>query len=232
MAASNSTSGKQTKYYSLKAKVDETNTPKFVLSEKNAEGKWIRGQEFDTMSGRLTSAKIEEKEFEGAKFKVFVLGMDDDNESSIITLTHNGITHSLINSLASNVNTLQDYAIQVYKKKYKANDGDMKWSGGVSVKCDGSKEMQKWSIDPQSAPKKVAVMLKDGKPFLQAGKQVYDSTPVNDFWEKIFNDKIASVLGKPAERQPLASVAANNATANEAPQINSDASDDGLDLPF
>ncbi len=230
MGATNSTS-KNTKYYSLKAKVDETNTPKFVLSEKNAEGKWVKGAEFDTMSGHLSWAKIEEKEFEGAKFKVFNFGIDDDNETSVVQFTHNSITHNFINSLASDCNKLSNYSIQVYKKQSKSKDGKMYWNGGIAVKLDGSAEMLKWSIDPQSAPKKVQVIKADGTPFLQAGKPVYDSTLVNEFWERVFNEKIASVLGNPAERVVKPQPMAEN-TNFESQSLTSATPADVDDLPF
>lgn len=220
MGAGNSES-KNMKFYSLKAKVNETDTPHFAQIEKVGD-KWQATNKFDTMSGMLSSATIEKKEYQGASFNVFVLLFTDDNETSKVELTHNSITHNIINCLATDCNTISTYKIYVDKKKSK----DGKYTNGRAfINMDGSQEAMRWSIDPQLAPKKTAVMGADGKPFIQAGKQVYDDSKVREFWEGIFNEKIAIKFKKPA---------AGSATTNTNNSMVSDANviDDGSDLPF
>jgi hypothetical protein len=185
MGASNSNTGKNTKFYQLKAKADETNTPYFGLSEKGADGKWTITNKFDTMSGMLTSATIKEREYEGVKSKLFVLVLEDGEETSQIEMTHNMISHSIINSLASSVDST--YSIQLYKKQENG-----KWWGKVSVKNSGQKT--NWKIDPKTAPKKEQVMMPDGNPFLQNGKPVYDDSKLRAFYEDLFIKDIASKL--------------------------------------
>ncbi len=216
MGAGNSES-KSMKFYSLKAKVNETDTPHFAQIEKVGD-KWQATNKFDTMSGMLSSAVIEEKEYQGAKFNVFVLVFADDNETSKVELTHNSITHNIINCLATDCNTISTYKIYVDKKKSK----DGKYTNGRAfINMDGEKDAMRWSIDPQSAPKKVAVMVGD-KPFLNQGKQVFDDSEVRKFWENIFNEKIASKFKKPSE-----SSATTNSIISGANVI-----DENSDLPF
>ena len=227
MAGANSNSGKQTKYYSLKAKVDAQNTPFFALSEKNADGKWVTTEKFDTMIGFLVSAEIKAKEFEGAKFNTFVFKMEDDNETSLIEFTHNSVTHSLINTLASDCNKINNYSIQVYRKQSKDKQY---WNGGVSIKANGSEEGMKWHIDPQSAPKKEAVTKADGQPFTVQGKQVWDDSKLRVFWEEIFVSKIQNALNSAAAK-PAQTTPTNTATTNSTPPV-FQGSNDNEDLPF
>lgn len=192
MGASNSEQNNK-KFYSLKAKVDETNSPYFGLAEK-VDGKWKTTQQFNQMTGMLDSAEIKEKIFEGAKSNIFVFTFNDGTEISQVEFTHNSITHSFINTLASDCNKINTYNLSVYKKQSKSEkNGKMYWNGGIGVKVNGSTENLKWSVDPQQAPKKEQVMV-NGQPFMQQGKAVYDSSKLNKFWEDVFTEKIASVL--------------------------------------
>jgi hypothetical protein len=211
---------KSMKFYSLKAKVNETDTPHFAQTEKVGD-KWQVTNKFDTMSGMLNSATIEEKEYQGAKFKTFVLVFADDTETSKVELTHNSITHNIINCLATDCNSISTYKIYVDKKKSK--DGKY-MNGRAFVNMDGSQESMKWSVDPQSAPKKVAVMV-NGQPFLQQGKQVWDDSELRAFWEKIFMDKIASKFKKPA-----AGSATTNNTSTTPPVTAQNAENE--EMPF
>lgn len=192
MGASNSTS-QNIKFYSLKGKASESDTPNFSLTEK-VNGAWSVTATFNTISGMLNAAEIKEKEYQGAKFNTFALTLDDGTEISKVELTHNAITHSFINALASNCNKLDTYNIQVYKKQSKGTDGKNYWNGGVSIKVGNSTEGQKWSIDPQSAPKKEPVMLADGKQLEQMGKKVWNHDKERAFWEEVFINKIQNVL--------------------------------------
>lgn len=219
MGGTNSQS-KNMKFYALKAKVDETNSPHFALTEK-VNDEWKTTRTFDTMEGSLDSAKIEEKDFKGAKFNVFVLVISDENETSKVTLTHNPVTHNIINCLATDCNKLSTYKIYVDKKKSK----DGKYLNGRSfVTIVGQKDSLVWSIDPQSAPKKEPVMLADGKQLMQLGKPVWNHDKERKFWEDIFTEKIAKVLGG----QPSATPVSNS---SDIPPVNN-TNDDNDQLPF
>ena len=230
MGASNSTSENK-KFYSLKAKVDETNSPYFGLAEK-VDNKWKITQQFNQMSGMLDAAEIKQKTFEGSTTNIFVFTFNDGTEISQVEFTHNAITHSFINTLASDCNKINTYNLSVYKKQSKSEtNGKTYWNGGIGVKVNGSTENLKWSIDPQQAPKKEQVMV-NGQPFMQQGKAVYDSSKLNKFWEDVFTEKIANVLKK-----PTASSAANttNTSTNSNTSNNSttESVDDGNEqLPF
>lgn len=216
MGAGNSGSSTPTKYYQLKAKVDETNNPYFGLSEK-VDGKWESTGKFDTMSGLLSSAEIKVKEFKGAKKNVFVLGFEDENEISKVEFTHNQITHSIINTLATNTNILSTYSIQVYKKQVKD-----KFYGQASVKIDGEK--LSWSIDPKTAPAKEPVMV-NGEQFIQNGSPVFDDSKLNAFYETMFNEKVIAKLAS-LKSTPKEAVIAKSADA----PIHTNDDDSGL--PF
>lgn len=208
MGAGNSTSENK-KFYSLKAKVDETNDPHFALTEK-VNGKWTTTGKFNLMSGMLNAAEIKQKEFEGAKFNTFVFTFDDGTEISQVEFTHNAITHSLINTLASDCNKLSTYNLSVYKKQVKSEkNGKTYWNGGIGVKTTGASENMKWSIDPQLAPKKEPVLMQNGEPFMQQGKAVYDSSKINKFWEDIFTTKIQNALNVPTAKLAVISDPAN-----------------------
>lgn len=221
MGATQSGSTTPIKYYQLKAKVDETNSPYFVLQEK-VDGKWQATQKFDTMSGLLASAEIKEKEFKGTKKNVFILGFEDANEISKVEMTHNGITHSVINALASNTNILSTYSIQVWKKAAANN----KYYGQASVKIDGEKLA--WSIDPTTAPRKEPVMV-NGVQFVQNGVPVYDDSKQLAFYETMFNEKVVAKLAS-LKSSPKEAVIAKSADATNTNPITTDT---GLDsLPF
>jgi hypothetical protein len=216
MGASNGNQGLNTKFYQLKAKVDATQNPHFVLSEK-IDGTWKQTEKFDTMTGMLAGAEIREKEYKGSKKKVFILKFEDENELSQVELTHNGTTYNIINTLSSDCNIISTYSIQVYKKQV----GD-KFYSQASIKMDGNR--MAWSFEPQTAPKKEAVMV-GGKPFLKDGQQVYDDTLLCEFFEKLFQEKIIN---------KLASLKGGNTSKAQVIESNkpSEAQPGNDDLPF
>lgn len=218
MGASQLGGGKPVKFYNLKAKVDETNTPHFAIAEK-VNDKWQVTGKFDTMAGMLNSAEIKEKEFQGAKQNVFILKFEDDNEISQVEMTHNQITHNIINSLSSGCNKIEIFNIKVYRKQ---SEDKKYWNGGVIIWIGNDKENKvKWSIDPKTAPKRDAVMV-NGTQFMQSGKPVWDDSKVRAFWEQMFKDKIIAALGTPIiQPEPSAST---TITASNPP--------DNDDLPF
>jgi hypothetical protein len=227
MGATNSSS-KQMKFYSLKGKASAEESPNFALTEKVAD-KWQVTGNFDTMTGYLNSAEIKEKEYQGAKFNVFVLEIQDDNETSKVEMTHNSVTHSLINSLASDCNKLDEYSFVVKKKQTKGKDGKQYWNGTAYVNVKGKTESLRWSIDPQSAPKKEPVMV-NGTQFIQNGKGVWDDSKVRIFWEDIFRNKIIGALGAPVAKPQSSMPAASSPTEAQTPNLVQQNDQD--DLPF
>jgi hypothetical protein len=107
---------KNVKFYSLKAKVDATNDPFFSLTEK-VNDSWQQTATFNEMFGVITKAEILEREFEGKKSNYFRFQLTDENEVSYVDMTHNGITYSILNSLASDFDTTKEISIRVYKKE-------------------------------------------------------------------------------------------------------------------
>lgn len=195
MGATN-TSQKNIKFYQLKAKADETNNPYFGLSEK-VDGKWQTTQKFDTLSGMLNSAEIKEKEYQGVKSNIFVIHLEDNEEKMQLEMTHNALSHSIINSLASDCNKVSMYLIQVWKKQ--ANG---KWFSNAKVEIGGTKTS--WKIDPKTAPKKEQVFV-NGQPFKQQGKDVYDDSKLRTFYEEMFKNEIIAKLGSPVKPTSTAS---------------------------
>lgn len=178
MGASNSNS-KTTNFYSLKAKADESNTPHFTQSVKEGQS-WVSKGNFDTMTGYLESAEIKSGTYEGATIKKFAITLSDGDEKSVIEMTHNQITYSIIRCLCGLKNRLEPLEIQVTKKQDKETK---KIFGNAFLKV-GSEDL-KWAFPPADAPKKDPVMSGD-KPFMQNGKQVYDSTKLQEFYEQKF----------------------------------------------
>ncbi len=192
MAGSNSTQ-KQTGFYNLKAKVSESENPYFGKAEK-INGAWTipDDKRFNTMTGMLNKAEIKEKEYQGAKFNVFCITMEDDNETLILEMTHNSLAYSIINTLASDLNKLDTYTIKVYKVQSKTDK--QYWNGGCEIRVGKNPDKLKWLVNPAETPKKVPVMVGD-KPLMKMGKKVLDDTAQREYWEKFFREKIIAVLG-------------------------------------
>lgn len=192
MGASNS-NNKNMKFYSLKAKADETNKPYFQLSEKVGEA-YQKTEQFDTMAGSIKSAAIEEFDYQGAKTKVFVLMFEDDNETSKVSLSHSKLSYSIFNSIASDTAYINNYTIQVYKKQDKTTK---KWWAAAAVKINDQRA--EWAVDPRDTPKSEPIMGKDGKPLMKAGKPLYDDEPVKEYWEQFFKDRIMAPFNAAAK---------------------------------
>lgn len=193
MAGSNSES-RNMEFYSLKAKVDESNEPYFSQTEK-VDGKWKETKRFDTMNGVIVGASIEEKEFkpgEGKK-KFFVLLMEENGILAKVAMTHNQVTYGIINSISSCVDKISNFSIKVYRDKPTVSDGKTYYNGKSFVQKE--KQKTEWHIRMQDAPKKQPVMLAGGKPYMVDGKQVYDASEVQSFWEKIFKTCVIDMVG-------------------------------------
>jgi hypothetical protein len=221
MGASNSNS-KQIKFYSLKAKADETNKPHFGFYEKVNE-KWQITETFDTISGSLVGAEIAVKEYQGAKQNIFKIKLADGEEISQIEMTHNSISYSIINTLSSLAHTLGELKIKVYKS---SKDG--KHYGNAFIENEGQK--MAWAFQPSEAPKRLAVTLPSGKPMLKDGIQVYDDSETREFYENVFTTKIVNLVkgttDVPTQRER---VIENQKAKNE---VNEHFEDDDNSLPF
>jgi len=228
MGATNSATN-STKYYSLKGKASAEETPHFALTQK-VEGEWKTTGTFDTMTGRLNHAEIKEKEYQGAKFNVFVFTIEDDTEVSKVEMTHNSVVHNLINALATDCNKLDEYSFVLGKKQTKGKDGKFYWNGVAYVNVKGREKGLMWHIDPQSAPKKEPVMIPDGNggmvQFQQAGKGVWNDSKVKAFWEDVFRNKIIAKLGGGSVTAPTV----DSANTERSPVISHTDVED--DLPF
>ncbi|MSQ80038.1 MAG: hypothetical protein EXR21_10295 [Flavobacteriaceae bacterium] len=191
MGASNS-NNKNTTFFSLKAKADETNTPHFVQNIKDGT-KWIKGEPFDTVTGTLTKMGIREREYEGVKSKLFVFVLSDKDENTQVEMTHNLLSHGIVNSFASLSVPGAELSVKVYKKEA----GGGKFFGNAYVEADG--ERLSWAI-PDEVPKKEQVMTAKGEPFMQGGKPVWDGTKQDSFFEELWLKTAEKVGGVPSEK--------------------------------
>ena len=129
MGEKNSGSGKPMAFYQLNGKCDKDVKPFFQKSEKIGDH-WEKTKTFDTLSGLLTGAKIEEKTFADGKKNFFVLFLSDDEATRKIQMSHNQITYAIINSIAGGVDCNSEYEISVYRKQ--SEDGKY-WNGRAKV---------------------------------------------------------------------------------------------------
>lgn len=195
MGASNS-ENTRTNYYQMNAKCDDNNTPKFKKANK-VNGAWDYSEQFDTISGNLVNLSIGEKEFEGAKFNVFRMRLNDGTEFDQVEMSHNGLTYSILNSLLSLLthdSTMLDLSIKLYKRK---DDKGKLWPGAM-VEYGGQKLPWALSMGADTIIPKSVPVLVNGKPFMQSGKQVFDSTEVKVFWEEQFKKLMEKVNIKTA----------------------------------
>ncbi len=194
MGASNSEK-KNLRFYNLKAKVDAQNDPFFGVSEK-INDKWETTNKFDTMTGRLVRAEIREKEYDGAKQNVFYITLNDGKEESVIQMTHNQISYSIISSLLSLDSFNKDLLIRLYKTSSQSN-GKTYWNGHAFMELGMDKVS--WSVNPKDAPKPEQVFKADGEPFLVNGKPTYDSTKKKLFYEEHFKTLIEKLKNSPTD---------------------------------
>lgn len=188
---------KNVKFYSLKAKVDATNDPFFSLTEK-VNDSWQQTATFNEMFGIITKAEILEREFEGKKSNYFRFQLTDENEVSYVDMTHNGITYSILNSLASDFDTTKEISIRVYKKEQE-KDGKTYYNGKAYVAAEG--DPLSWAVEIKDAPRPELVTKADGSPVIVNGSKVYDKEGVVSFWEELFNSKIKNKFSSDSVKQ-------------------------------
>ena len=150
------------------------------------------------MFGIITKAEILEREFEGKKSNFFRFQLTDENEVSYIDMTHNGITYSILNSLASDFDTTKEISIRVYKKDQE-KDGKIYYNGKAYVASEG--DTLSWAVEIKDAPKPELVTKADGSPVIINGSKVYDKEGVTSFWEELFNSKIKNKFSSDSVKQ-------------------------------
>ena len=184
MGANNTDSNKSVKFYSLKAKVDATNDPHFSLSEK-IDDSWKVTDTFNEMFGVITKAEIIEKTFEGQVSKIFRLQLTDENEVSFLDMTHNTVTYSILNTLASDFDTTKEIKLRVYKTENVSEKDGKTYFNGRSFITTGEDSI-KWAYEVKDLPRAEQVFKKDGTPLKANGFNVYDKEEVLKFWENMF----------------------------------------------
>jgi hypothetical protein len=212
-------------FYSLKAKVDEQNEPFFAQSE-NVDGVWKETKTFDTMSGVIVGAKIEEKDMgTHGKKKFFMLFMEDEEGICKVQMSHNQVSYGIINSIASCVDKISKFTMKVYRKK-EEKDNKTYWNGRSIVSKEGLKKTE-WLVKMDTVPKKIPVMV-DNEQLIQDGKPVFSDKKVREFWENIFTNTIIAKVGDGGNKPEPAINTVNN---NGADNTNVTAKN-GDDLPF
>lgn len=229
MARGNSTPNNVV-FISLKQKAGATekDTPRFALATKGADGKWAESESYNYIEGMINKAYVEEKTIKEKKQKFFVLEMEDNGEVMKVAMAHGGLTYSIINSLASNINSLDKYKITVGKKQ-----NEKYWNAQGFVNVNGQKDMQKWFVDPKTAPKSEPVLKGDGTQLEVNGDKIFDRSKMEAFWELFFNANIASKLTGGNSRPVQNSAPVNNSQQTSNANIESNADDEDFgDLPF
>ena len=128
---------------------------------------------------------ITQKEFEGVTSELYNLTLSDENENSVIQLTQNQITYSIINSLLSLKDFDGELLIRVYKSEDTNNDGRTFYNGRAYVTFEGEKT--EWALNmKEDVPRPEQLFKANGEPLLQQGKKVFDYEGVHSFWKNEF----------------------------------------------
>lgn len=224
------------KFYALKAKVDEKTNPEFVVTEKVNDTWQVTGR-FSEMFGVITKIEMVEKEYKGVKSNYFKFYIVDENETSVVDMTHNAITYSILNTLASDFDTSKQISISVYKKESEKDaNGNTFWNGRASVTAEGEK--LNWAIEIADMPRPEQLFNKKGEPVLTNGKNTYDNSGVIAFWEDVFVNRVQPKFKSenapkqnPNPTEPVTTTPPDT-TPNSAPVTNTTGGEDEDDLPF
>lgn len=226
MGASNS-NNKNTSFFSLKAKADKDNTPHFVENKKGDNG-WTKGEPFDIVSGTLTKMSMREREWEGVKSKLFTFVLTDKEENTQVEMTHNLLSHGIVNSFSSLTVPGANLTLRVYKKE--ASGG--KFFGNAYVEADG--ERLSWGVDLAEVPKKEQVLTAKGEPFMQGGKPVWDGTKQDAFFEELWLKTAEKICAVPSDKDS-GGIKPSTAYSERVETNEANLTDDGGDgdsLPF
>lgn len=181
------------KFIKLNAKANETDTPFFFQSKKTPSGAYEKITIGNFIEGRLDTASIVEGEYQGNKFKSFQLNLKTDGEDIILTMSHNSLTYSIVNSLVS-VPLNTDVRIEVYKTKSEKNG---KYYPSAKIQHLISKERISWKIPYEQQPRSVEAKDAKGNTIMNKGKKVYLSQHVEEFWENLYTSWVNGDLDIP-----------------------------------
>lgn len=180
--------------------------PYFSITKK-VDGKWEKQKETVTrVSGNLKRIELEEKEWQGDKYHVVALYIEDGEETYLVDLRFNIPSRSLFNSLAS-LESYQNIAVSVYQNK----------SGYTSLGLWQDDKLAKWKYKMDELPEPAEVMFK--------GKKMHDYSKVDEFFLNVLKE-ISGKLGGSSKRAK----AASQSEAAAAPAAGGNGPDE--DVPF
>ncbi|MDR1018989.1 MAG: hypothetical protein LBM02_09860 [Lachnospiraceae bacterium] len=232
MGAFNSERG-QIKYYSLKSKADVNISPFFVKVTKLENGEKIE-EKYNGIRGVITSAEMRESEYQSKKIKSFNFGVKDSEGISYISMGHNNLTYSILNSLASDFGIDSEITIELYKSKTE-KDGTTYYNGKAAVKANGDR--LNWAYNVDEIPKAEVILNSKGKPVIDDnGFKTYDKSDLKSFWNNVFDTKIKPKFEKSVET--LAATTIKSIIPEDSPSTEVDEKknveivDEEDDLPF
>lgn len=178
MGASNSNHNSM-RFFVMKAKSKDIPRPYFGRKEK-VDNEWKTTEQFDTFNGQLRSMELGSYEWNGKRVETLAMFMrDPDGSMSKIEMSFsNGLTRSIINSLASVDNISEgDFRMSVYvnKSDYSA----------VSCQMDGKKLSWKYEIKDFPQPRKVKV---------NSTTEVTDSEETDNFFREVVKNELMPQL--------------------------------------
>lgn len=172
----------------------------FEVSEKNAEGKWIKRDQLEkSVSGDLTKIDFDSDEFEGKPYKIVkaYLSVPENKESFLLDLRYTGDTRNIFNAFLA-LESGKNLNISLYKKTGKDKSGQEKDYSNVAVRQNDELVKGKFTFDEIPKPEEV----KNSKGVVLQR----DFEAVDDFflehlkeWAKIINKKPESQ--KPSEEE-------------------------------
>lgn len=164
-------------YVTLRVQVGEGNSkvvdPAFVLSVKDEQGNYIKGEPFQYITGELVGIKKDGYTYQGREIPKVILFIYDKDDDTVykVECGYNGLTRGVLNSLMT-IPDYRDIQILVYKKTLKEKDNQVvpgavvRWNfHDVPVKAD-------WMVPPEDLKAKfVKTMIR--------GQEEVDSFPAD-----------------------------------------------------
>lgn len=129
----------------------------FEVSEKNAEGKWVKRDQLEkSVSGDLTKIEFSEDEFEGNPYKIVkaYLSVPESKETYLLDLRYTGDTRNIFNSFLALV-TGENINISLYKKAGKDKSGQEKDYSNVAVRQNDVLVKGKFALDKIPKPEDI-----------------------------------------------------------------------------
>lgn len=153
----------------LKPKTKEESNPHFSVIRKE-DGKWGEtGETVNQVSGDLTKVEVKEDEYEGRKYKVINVFLQDKEagETYLLDLRLNMITKSLFNAL-SNLTDPRNISISLYKNKKSHNPNFGVWQNDELVRW-------KYSLEELPEPEEVTFKGETMKDYSKSDEMVLSS---------------------------------------------------------